>query len=118
MLNFLLSNYPEKFKPTINRKIHGFDNDGKERFDTDLHFFITNQIESIKLWNEMDKEDHYGKEISSRMSHFLSLFVSAGARLDIPDHDGKTVKDLLIEWQDKMLEGCIPEKILKLLNTK
>lgn len=111
MLNFLLSNYPKKFEPIINRKIYGFDNEGNARFDTDLHFFITNQIESIILWNKMGKEEYYGKEIAVRMSNFLLLFINAGARIDIPDQDGKTVKDLLIEWKDRMPEGCIPEEI-------
>ena len=123
MLAFLLSKYPEKFKPSINRLILGFDNDGNKRYDTDLHFLITNLIESIKAWNnpkyaydkkmfEENFRKSYGRQLAQRMNIFLTLFKNAGARFDIPDQDGKSVKDLLMEWKDKMPEGAIPEGIL------
>ena len=126
MLNFLLSNYPEKFKPIINKLVIGIDTEGKFRKDTDLHFFITNQIESIKAWNNpnyaFDKNmkneiyrEIYGQTIAYRMNHFLALFLKAGARFDIPDQDGKTAKDYLMEWKDKMPKGCIPDEINKML---
>lgn len=124
MLSFLLSNYPEKFKPIINKLVIAIDNEGRFRRDTDLHFFITNQLESIKAWNNpnyafdekmKDKKYRqiYGQIIALRMNHFLALFLKAGARFDIPDQDGKTVKDYLIEWKDKMPKGCIPDEIIK-----
>lgn len=123
MLFFLLENYPEKFKPIINKVIIGIDNEGRMRKDTDLHFFITNQLESIRLWHDPSlsptkvfnsRKDRalYGIAIASRMNSFLKLFKKAGARFDIPDQDGKTVKDLLIEWKDKLPKDSIPEGIL------
>lgn len=123
MLNFLLANYPEKFRPIINQLIIGIDNEGRVRKDTDLHFFITNQLESIKIWydpslssgkffNSSEERVQYGKAIAWRMNNFLQLFKKAGARFDIPDQDGKTAKDYLMEWKDKMPKDSIPEGIL------
>lgn len=123
MLAFLLCNYPEQFKSIINNLIIGIDNEGRLRKDTDLHFFITNQLESVKLWNNPSlctekvfntrrARKEYGKRIADRMNIFLTLFKQAGARFDIPDQDGKTAKDYLIEWKDKLPEKSIPEGIL------
>lgn len=125
MLAYLLSNYSEIFKPIINKLIIGFDK-GRFRRDTDLHFFITNQIESIKAWNDpnyafdknmKDEEyrNNYGQQIAYRMNLFLTLFMKAGARFDIPDHDGKTALDYLREWKVKMPEGCLPDEIVKMV---
>lgn len=126
MLFFLLENYPEKFKPIINKVIIGIDNEGRMRKDTDLHFFITNQLESIRLWHDPSlsptkvfnsRKDRalYGIAIASRMNSFLKLFKKAGARFDIPDHTGRTALDYLREWKDKMPENSIPETIKKRL---
>lgn len=123
MLAFLLGNYPEHFKAIINNTVIGIDNEGNLRRDTDLHYFITNQLESIKAWNNpeyafdknmKDKKfrDNYGKQIAYRMNLFLTLFQKAGASFDIPDQNGKTVKDILIEWKDKFPKDAIPEGIL------
>lgn len=123
MLAFLLSNYPEHFKSIINEPVIGIDNEGKFRRDTDLHYFITNQFESIKLWHDTSlspekifgsqkERKQYGEAIAYRMNYFLLLFKKAGASFDIPDQDGKTVKDLLIEWKDKLPKDAIPEGIL------
>lgn len=123
MLAFLLSNYPEHFKSIINEPVIGIDNEGKFRRDTDLHYFITNQFESIKLWHDpslspekifgsQKERKQYGEAIAYRMNYFLLLFKKAGASFDIPDQDGKTVKDLLIEWKDNLPKDAIPEGIL------
>lgn len=117
MLNFLLSKYPHKFKNSINQLVQGLDNDGSIRYDTDLHFFITNQIESIKAWNNMNDEERqgYGENIASRMSHFLTLFLKAGASFSIPDYKNMTALDYLKDWQNKMPQGCIPKEIIKMI---
>ena len=123
MLAYLLINYPERFKPIINKLVIGVDNEGRPRKDTDLHFFISNQLESVKAWNNPDyafdknmKDEEYrnkyGQQIANRMNHFLTLFKEAGARFDIPDQDGKTAKDYLIEWKDKLPKNAIPKGIL------
>lgn len=116
MLDFLLSKYPEKFKDIINRKIKAPGDDGKIRCDTDLHYFITNQIESIKFYNkEMNRDLNYGKQISARMNQFLKLFLKAGADFNIPDQDGKTALDYLRQYRPYMPADCLPDEIINML---
>lgn len=115
MLDFLLSEYPEKFKDSINNKIMAYGDNGKIRYDTDLHYFITNQIESIKLYQNMKRDLGYGKQIAFTMNRFLTLFYNAGADFNTPDHDGKTALDYLRQYRTYMPTGCIPQEIVKML---
>lgn len=116
-LRLLLEEYPERFKDIINKLIRGIGNDDEMKNETDLHYFVLNQIESAKKWrddNEWHDEkerDEYGKQIAETLSTFLPLFKKAGARFDIPDALGKTVADYLNEWKDKFHEGSIPEDV-------
>ena len=116
LLNLLLTEYPDKFEKIINEKIQGLDNDGNYRCDTDLHFFITNMIESIKVYSsDPKKNEDYGKILSYRLNHFLELFKKAGAKFDIPDNNNKTALDYLKTWKDSMPPNSIPEDILKMM---
>ena len=116
LLDLLLTEYPDKFEKIINEKIQGLDNDGNYRCDTDLHFFITNMIESIKVYSsDPKKNEYYGKILSYRLNHFLELFKKAGAKFDIPDNNNKTALDYLKTWKDSMPPNSIPEDILKMM---
>ncbi len=122
-LSFLLTDCKKELSGVINKRIRGIGNFGKAKYETDLHMFVLNQIESTKVWLnpsyatdkrmfEKDFRDKYGKDTAFKLNHFLTLFKNAGARFDIPDQDGKTVLDYLTEWKDKFPEGSIPKEIL------
>ena len=56
-----------------------------------------------------EKYDAYGKEIAKNLNLFLTLFSKVGADFDLPDQEGKSIKDYLREWKDKFPDGAIPE---------
>lgn len=121
LMRLLLEEYADKLKGIINELITGFcvNPQGKMQFkhETDLHFFVLNQIESAKMWHDDNRwhskkeQDDYGKQIAHTLFTILSLFKQAGARFDIPDAKNKTVADYLREWKDKFPAGSIPENV-------
>lgn len=120
MLFNLLKKYPEKFKNIINERILGTGATKEDiRYETDIHMFVLNQIESTKKWldkkefkDNEQKQNDYGKQIAHTMNTFLTLFKKAGADFTIKDQAGRSVKDLLTEWKDKFPKNSIPPEIL------
>jgi len=120
-LNLLLGEYPESFKDIINKKIMAYGDIGESygiRYDTDLHLFITNEIESAKLYQKMtdkNQKESYGLQIAHTTNYFLKLFYKAGAKFNIPDQDNKTALDYLREWKDYFPKDSYPDEVLGML---
>ena len=73
--------------------------------------FVQNMILNIKNYYLMDPEkyDDYGKLTAFKLNLFLTLFSKVGANFDLPDQEGKSIKDYLREWKNKFPDGAIPE---------
>ena len=112
ILQLLLeSQYTEQLKEIINLRLAFKGNEEKFRYQTDPLMFVQNMILNIKNYylKDPEKYDAYGKEIAKNLYLFLTLFSKVGANFDLPDQEGKSIKDYLREWKDKFPDGAIPE---------
>ncbi len=112
MLKLLLeSQYTEQLKKIINLRLLFRGNENELRYQTDPLMFVQNMILNIKNIYQTDPEKYesYGKMTADRLHLFLPLFSKIGADFDLPDQDGKSIRDYLREWKDKFPEGAIPE---------
>lgn len=111
ILQLLLeSQYTEQLNKIINLKLFFKSKEGF-RYQTDPLMFVQNMILNIKKYylKDPEKYDAYGKEIAKNLYLFLTLFSKVGADFDLPDQEGKSIKDYLREWKDKFPDGAIPE---------
>ena len=112
ILQLLLeSQYTEQLKEIINLRLAFKGNEEKFRYQTDPLMFVQNMILNIKNYylKDPEKYDDYGKMTAFKLNLFLTLFSKVGADFDLPDQEGKSLKDYLREWKDKFPDGAIPE---------
>ena len=112
ILQLLLeSQYTKQLEKIINLRLAFRGNENELRYQTDPLMFVQNMILNIKNTYQTDPEKYesYGKMTADRLHLFLSLFAKAGTDFDLPDQDGKSIRDYLREWKDKFPEGAIPE---------
>lgn len=112
MLRLLLeSQYTEQLKKIINLRLAFKGNEKEFRYQTDPLMFVQNMILNIKntYLTDPEKYDTYGRRTAEKLHLFLTLFSKVGADFDLPDQEGKSIKDYLREWKDKFPDGAIPE---------
>ena len=108
---FLESQYTEQLKKIINlRLLFTDEKTNRQRYQTDPLMFVQNMILNIDCYSkDPEKYHNYGKMTADRLNLLLTLFHKVGADFDLPDQDGKSIRDYLREWKDKFPQGAIPE---------